>query len=123
MLIQRLLDKILVYYFNKEKSKHHIYKYLTNSTLIKSGHKPNMAFRLLEGAVVVYFRNKQIGVFGPHSTWGRDGILQNKKSNYTVCIIKGSRVCAIGKSEFKKRFIRFLNYFQSDALEKMPLPI
>lgn len=118
MLIPYLIDKILIYHFSKDKYKHHIYRYIKNSTIIKSGHRPHMAFRLLHGAVVVYFRNKQIGVFGPHTTWGNEMLLKNQTSQYTVYIIKGSRVCAIGKSEFQNKLIKFLNFFQFDFLEK-----
>ena len=117
MFIQYLIDKILINYFSKEKNKHHIYQYINNATIIKSGHLPHMSFRLLQGAVVVYLKNKRIGVFGPHTTWGSESLLKNKTSKYTVYIIKGSLVCAIGKSEFQNKFIRFLNLFQTDSLE------
>lgn len=120
MIIEKLVDKILFYYFNRKKKDHHIYQYLANSTLIKSDHMPHMAFRLLEGAVIVYSKkNKLIGVFGPHSTWGTSALTTNQVSKFTVYIVKGSRVCAFGKSELKKSIFKILNILQTDTLEQI----
>jgi hypothetical protein len=42
-----IIDRILIYFFNKNKHFDHIYKYKTDSILIEEGRIPHMTFRLL----------------------------------------------------------------------------
>lgn len=114
--ISSIIDKILIYFFKKNKRYDHIYKYVTDSILIEAGRIPHMAFRLLEGTVVVFKQNSMIGEFGPHTTWGSKEILNEQVAHYSVYIKKDSKVCVVGKSELRKTWIRFLFLFERDML-------
>lgn len=116
MFISSIIDKILTYFYRKKTKVHHIYEYNRDAILIQAGHIPYMAFRLLEGSVLVFSRDTLIAEFGPHTTWGSNEIINEQASLYTVCIRKGSKVCAIGKSELQKSWMKILNFFERDML-------
>lgn len=113
-----LINKILVFVFNKEKKGRHLFRYTRDALMIEEGHVPHMAFRILEGSVIVFLKNSLIGEFGANTCWGTREIQQSNVSNYTVFIRKGSMVCAIGKSELQASLMKILFYFERDMLAK-----
>lgn len=117
-IISALINKILVFVFNKKKKGRHLFRYTRDALMIEEGHIPHMAFRILEGSVVVFLKNSLIGEFGANTSWGTREIQQSNVSNYTVFIRKGSMVCAIGKSELQTSLMKILFYFERDMLAK-----
>lgn len=115
-LLSHLIDNLIVLNFKNIKNCHHIYQFTKDELLIQAGHIPHMSFRLLTGSVVVFLNNRLIGEFGPHTLWGHKEILEDKVSPYTVGIKKGSTVCAIGKSELRKKWMRLICFFEQDML-------
>jgi hypothetical protein len=112
-----IVDKFLTYIYTRNTKCHHIYEYTQDAVLIEAGHIPYMAFRLLSGKVIVFNKEEKIAEYGPHTCWGPSEIMNGETSLFTVCIIKGSTVCAIGKSELQKTWMKFLNLFDRDMLE------
>ncbi len=103
----------------RNDTRMHIIVYPTDTILIKKGHTPLMAYRILEGRVCVYDGDKFIAEFGGHTCWGMNEIMNEKPSRYTIWIKKDSKVCLIGKSELQKSWMKFLHLFEIDMLEKL----
>jgi hypothetical protein len=114
-----LLDIILSFFFKRNMMCHHIYEYAQDDILIKDGHIPLMSFRLLEGSVSVYSKHRFIAEYGPHTCWGAHEIMNDEPSLYTVWIRKGSKVCAIGKSELQKTWMKIISLFDHDILQSL----
>lgn len=117
-MIGLMLDKFFTLLYRHD-NQGHIVVFQEETTLIKAGHTPLVAYRLLEGSVDVYDKNKSIGQFGPHTCWGMNEIMNEVPSRFTVRIKKGSKVCTIGKSEMHKTWMKVLHLFEVDMLEKI----
>lgn len=115
-MINTIIDKFfsLIYLHDKQG---HVAVYSSDSILIKERHIPLMAYRLLEGEVEVYKEDRLIGKFAAHTCWGMNEIMNEKPSQYTVVIKRGSKVCTVGKSELHKTWMKILHLFESDMLE------
>ena len=120
-MVSLLLDQIFSLLYKRDK-RGHIVTYSSDSILIKEGHVPLIAYRLMEGEVEIYEGEKFIGKYGPHTCWGMNEIMNEKPSRYTVKIKMNSKVCTIGKSELQKTWMKFLHLFECDMLEKIKTP-
>ncbi len=117
-MMNALLDSFFALIYRKDK-KAHIIVFPVDTQLIKKGHIPLMAYRILEGSVCVYDGEKFIAEFGGHTCWGMNEIMNEKESRFTVWVKKGSKVCLIGKSELQKTWMKFIHLFESDMLERL----
>lgn len=117
-MIALILDKFFLILYRHDKLGH-IVTFTVDSTLIRAGHIPFVAYRVLEGTIEVYDSDKLIGAYGPHTCWGMNEIMNEKISRYTIRIKKGSKVCTIGKSELQKTWMKMLHLFENDMLEKI----
>ncbi len=114
-----VISKFFLYLYKRKEKVHHLYKYNTDALLIPAGHIPYMSYRLLSGSVVVFYQNKIIAEYGPHTTWGAQEILNAQVARYSVYIKKGSLVCAIGKSELQKVWMRIFFLLEKDMLAEI----
>lgn len=116
-MIAALLDKFFSWLYKGDKA--HIIRFNSDSVLIKKGHIPLVAYRVLEGKVKVFDGDKLLGEFGGHTCWGMNEIMNDKESRYTVCVQKNTVVCTIGKSELQKTWMKILHLFECDMLENL----
>jgi CRP-like cAMP-binding protein len=117
-MISSLIDKFFCMVYHNNKSGH-IAMYSTDTLLIKEGHIPLVAYRLLEGEIEVYKKSHLIGRFQPHTCWGMNEIMNERKAEFTVIIKKGSRVCTLGKSDLQKTWMKIIHLFEIDMLEEI----
>ena len=117
-MIAAMIDSFFSMLYRNDK-KGHIVNYPVDTMLIKEGHIPLMAYRVIEGGVKVFDGNKFIAEFGGHTCWGMNEIMNDTPSRYTVWVKKNSKVCTIGKSELHKTWMKMLHLFECDMLEKL----